>query len=208
MSTKTIMIKRVQNEFSQNTYIIEFENACVVIDAGSKLDKVQKVTNKPLGAVFITHGHYDHIRNIEEYDKLNIPIYANENIFVMLNDSDKNASKLFGVMKAFKVKNLKFVKNNEEIKIEEHIIKCLLTKGHSIDSMCYLMDNETLFSGDTLFENSFGRFDLETGNREELIKSLNVILNLDYKLLYAGHGIPSDKQQQKTNIPKWIDYLS
>ena len=45
-------------------------------------------------------------------------------------------------------------------------------------------------------------------NFEELIKSLNKILNLDYKTLYTGHGRPSDKQEQKTNIPKWIDYLS
>jgi glyoxylase-like metal-dependent hydrolase (beta-lactamase superfamily II) len=74
--------------------------------------------------------------------------------------------------------------------------------------MCYLLDNEILFSGDTVFSVAVGRDDLPTSNTNELINSLNRILNLDYKQLFTGHGRPSDKEEQKTNIPKWIDCLS
>ncbi len=203
----SVKINYIENEFSQNTYIIEFENECIVVDAGCGVNKVQAKTNKPIKAVLITHGHFDHIKNIEEYNKLNISIYAHKNILELLGDEIKNASRLFNQFHKYSVKTIN-IQDGEEIKVDNHIIKCLHTPGHSIDSTCYLLDNETLFSGDILFADSFGRYDLPTGNKKELIKSLNKILNLDYKLLLAGHGIPSKKQEQQRNIPKWTDYLS
>ncbi len=207
MEVKTIKIKWAENELSQNTHIIEFENSCILMDAGCSIEKVKEISNKSIKAVFLTHGHFDHIKNIKEYDELNIPIYANKNILKLLDDELLNASLLFNQPCQFNIENLCLVENYEEIEIDNHIIKCLHTPGHSIDSMCYLLDNETLFSGDTVFSVAVGRDDLPTGNTQQLIQSLNKILNLDYKSLFTGHGRPSDKEEQKTNIPKWIDYL-
>ena len=208
MNVNTIKIKWAENELSQNTHIVEFEHSCIIIDAGCSVENIKEITNKPIKALFITHGHFDHIKNIREYNKLEIPIYAHKNILDLLEDEYKNASLLFNQPCIYKLENIEFVEDNEEIEIENHIIKCLHTPGHSIDSMCYLLDNETLFSGDTVFSVAIGRDDLPTGNTQELIKSLNRILSLDYKTLFTGHGRPSDKSEQKTNIPKWIDYLS
>lgn len=205
---KTIKIICSENELNQHTYICEFENSCVVIDAGCSVNKIKQISSKSIRAVFVTHGHFDHIKLIEEYDKLNIPIYASKYINEMLNDEIKNASVLFGKSCKFIIKNLKTIESNEEIAIEDHIIKCLHTKGHSIDSMSFLIDNEALFSGDTLFANAVGRSDLPTGNTKQLIESLKQLLNLNYKALYAGHGRPSVKEEQNLNIPKWIDYLN
>ena len=207
MQINTIKIKCLENEFTQNTYLIELENYCVVIDAGYPLEKMKLITSKPIKAVLLTHGHFDHINHIEEYDKENILIYASKYLKEILNDTRKNASLLFNQPHKFNVKNLKCVEDNEEIEVDNHRIKCFNTQGHSIDSMCYVIDDEILFSGDTVFSNSVGRDDLPTGDKKELIKSLNRVLNLDYKILYSGHGIPSDKEEQKRNIPNFIDYL-
>lgn len=207
MNINTVKIKWTENELSQNTHIVELENSCIIIDAGCSFERVEQISNKPIKAVFLTHGHFDHIKNIEEYDKLNIPIYAHKNILELLDDETKNASLLFNQTCRFKIKNLNFVEDNEIIEIDKHNVKCLHTPGHSTDSMCYLLDEETLFSGDTVFSVAVGRDDLPTGNTNELIKSLNRILNLDYKQLFTGHGRPSERREQKTNIPKWIDYL-
>ena len=207
MNVKTVKIKRVENELSQNSYVVEFYNSCIVIDAGCSLEKIKETTNNPIKAIFITHGHFDHIKSIEEYDKLNVPIYAHKKILELLTDEIKNASLLFNQPNRYKLKNIKFVEDNEIIEIEKHKLKSLHAPGHSIDSMCYLLDDELLFSGDTVFAVAVGRDDLPTGDTKELIKSLSRILNLDYKILYPGHGIPSDKEEQKRNIPKFIDYL-
>ena len=207
MQIKTLKIKWAEGALKQNTHIVELENCCIVIDAGCSLEEIKQITTKPIKAVFITHGHFDHIKNIEEYDELNVSIYVSKFSFEVLNDETKNASSLFNQPYKFIVENLKVVEDDEEIEIENHKIKCLHTPGHSIDSMCYLLDDEILFSGDTVFSVAVGRTDLETGNKQELIKSLNRILNLDYISLFTGHGRPSDKQEQQQNIPKWIDYL-
>ena len=207
MQIKTLKIKWAENELSQNTHIVEFENGCIIIDAGCPLEQVKQITTKPIKAVFITHGHFDHIKNIEEYDNENIKIYAHKAILEMLKNTTNNASLLFNQPTKYKINNLYLLVDQDELDIGGLNIKCLHTPGHSIDSMCYLLDDEILFSGDTVFSVAVGRDDMPTGNKIELIKSLNRILNLDYTSLFTGHGRPSDKQEQKTNIPKWIDYL-
>ena len=207
MNIKTIKVKWAENELSQNTHIVELEDGCILIDAGCKLEEIKKITDKPIKAVFITHAHFDHIKNIEEYDNLNVPIYASKNILELLNDEVKNASLLFNQPCIYKINNLVTLEGSEVIEFEGHTIKCLHTPGHSVDSMCYLLDNETLFSGDTVFSVAVGRDDLPTSNTNQLIRSLNKILNLDYNSLFAGHGRPSDKQEQNTNIPKFVEYL-
>lgn len=80
----------------------------------------------------------------------------------------------------------------------------LHTPGHTIESACFLLYDETgkphcLFSGDTLFVNEVGRPDLMSGSlsKEELggllYHSLNdVIKNLpDDVIVYPGHGAGS-----------------
>lgn len=207
MKVQTVKVKWAENELSQNTHVVEFENGCIVIDAGCPISKIKEITTKPILAVFVTHSHFDHIKNIEEYDKLNIPIYAHKSAVEMLTDEVKNASLIFNQPCRFNVKNIEFVEDNEIIETNNHTIQCLHTPGHSADSISYLLDNETLFSGDTVFSVAVGRDDLPTSNTNQLIKSLNKILNLNYISLFAGHGRPSDKQEQQTNIPKWLDYL-
>jgi glyoxylase-like metal-dependent hydrolase (beta-lactamase superfamily II) len=54
----------------------------------------------------------------------------------------------------------------------------------------YCKEEGTLWSGDTLFEGSVGRTDLEGGNYSTLIKSINEnLLNLpDETRVFPGHG--------------------
>ncbi len=204
MEIKTLKTPWCEGEHAQNTHVIIGENTCVVIDAGSPLMSVKELTDKTIEAVFITHGHFDHVDYIEEYDKLGVPIYASEETLGFLLDEILNVSG----NRIYKIKNLVPLENRDKIESCVGTIECIKTPGHSEDSMCYLLNNETLFSGDTVFSVTVGRDDFPTGDTNELIKSLIRILNLDYKKLFTGHGRPSDKQEQNENIPKWINYLS
>ena len=207
MEVKTIKTKWIENELSQNTHLVEYNEGCVVIDAGCSIQEVKELTKKEIKAVLITHAHFDHIIAIEEYDKQGIKIYGHKSILEVLNNEINNASFLFNKPTKYKIKNLHLLEDKEEFDIDELNIKCLSTQGHSIDSMSYLINDKYLFTGDTVFSVAVGRDDLPTSNTNKLIESLNKILNLNYKTLYAGHGRPSDKEEQQTNIPKWIDYL-
>jgi len=76
MEINTIKIKWSENQLKQNTHIVEFNDSCIIVDAGCSIENIKEITNKPIISVFITHGHFDHIKEIEAYDKLNVPIYA------------------------------------------------------------------------------------------------------------------------------------
>lgn len=208
MKINTIKIKWAENELSQNTHLIEFENTCVLVDAGCNVEQIKSLTDKPIKAILITHGHFDHIKDIEEYDRHDIPIYAHRTITEMLTDEYMNVSKFFNQPKIYNIDNIQFVDDNQILKIDGHVIKCIYTPGHSIDGMCYLVDDEYLFSGDTVFSVAVGRDDLPTASTNQLINSLKRVLDLDYKYLYTGHGRPSSKEEQKQNIPKWIKALN
>lgn len=208
MKVQTIKVKWAENELSQNTHIVEYEDGCILIDAGCSLEEVKQITDKPIKAILITHAHFDHIKSIAQYDSSRIKIYAHKSVLEVLNNETNNASILFNEPKKFKLNNLYLLEDQEELDFGTLNIQCLYTPGHSIDSMCYLINNEILFSGDTVFSVAVGRDDLPTSNTTKLIESLNKILNLNYISLFAGHGRPSDKNEQKTNIPKWINYLT
>ena len=115
MNVNTIKIKWAENELSQNTHVVEFEDVSIVIDAGCSIERVKEISNKPIKAVFITHGHFDHIKNIEEYDRLNIPIYAHKNILELLEDEYKNASLLFNQPHKYNIININFVEDRKSV---------------------------------------------------------------------------------------------
>jgi glyoxylase-like metal-dependent hydrolase (beta-lactamase superfamily II) len=206
MEITTIKTSWGEGELKQNTHVIIGENTCVVIDAGSPLSEVEKLTDKPIEAVFITHGHFDHVEHIEEFDKLNVPIYASEQTADFLFDEILNVSG----NKTYQVKNLVPVLDNEEIECSVGTIKCLYTPGHSEDSMCYLLQGEEniLFSGDTVFSVAVGSIELPTGDKVKLISSLDRILKTKFNTMYTGHGKVSSKNEQLTNIPIWKSYLT
>jgi len=206
MEVKTIKTPWGVGNMKQNTHVVVGDKTCVVIDAGSSLELIKSKIKQPIEAVFITHGHFDHVEYIEEYDKLDVPIYASPEIIQFLQDANLNVSG----NKTYKVKNIVPVLDNETIECCVGKVTCIATPGHSDDSMCYLVDDnkaKALFSGDTLFSVTVGRIDLPTGDAEKLIESLEKISNFDYDVMLTGHGRDSRKSEQEKNIPKWINYL-
>ena len=206
ISVKTVKTLWAEDELKQNTHILEDETSCVVVDAGCSLEQVKSCTKKPIKAVFITHGHYDHIKYIQQYDKLGVPIYAHKTITQMLASPTNNVSNIFDKPTVYKVYNLKTVDDGDIIKTAGFVVKCIYTPGHSKDGLCFMCD-DLLLSGDNLFSVAVGRTDLPTASVEELIQSLTKINNLNFDKMYTGHGRESNKKEQDKNIPMWISIL-
>ena len=85
-------------------------------------------------------------------------------------------------------------------------IKIINTKGHSKGSVSIYLEKEgIIFTGDTLFKGSFGRFDFPLGNFKELKESINLLFSLDENvIIYPGHGenslISIEKRQNMINF--------
>ena len=75
------------------------------------------------------------------------------------------------------------------------------TPGHTPGSVCFITD-DSIYSGDTLFDMSVGRTDLEGGDPAELQNSLRRLAALDGDYtLYPGHGSVSTLEKQRLLNP-------
>jgi hydroxyacylglutathione hydrolase len=92
-------------------------------------------------------------------------------------------------------------KDNETFPIGELRIIAMHTPGHTLESTCYLLQDEngqahSIFTGDTLFVGDVGRPDLFSGNlsKEELAGMMYESLNQkiktlpDHVIVYPAHG--------------------
>lgn len=92
------------------------------------------------------------------------------------------------------------LKDNDEFKIGENVIRVICTPGHSKGGVCFYLESEKiLFSGDTLFHNVHGRTDLPESDILEMKTSLKKILQIipeDTRVL-PGHGKETTIKQEK-----------
>lgn len=182
-------------ELLSNTYVIsDSENHAVIIDPSSEGDGLLKYLEKnkltPV-AIMLTHGHFDHIRGVNNLlKKYDVPIYIHELDKDFLQDSYLNCSLIYGTNVKIDKEPI-LVKDNEELHLlNGETIKVIHTPFHTVGSVCYyFLNNNWLFSGDTLFRLSIGRDDLPGSIPKSKYGSLAKLKKLlkDVKI-YPGHG--------------------
>ena len=81
------------------------------------------------------------------------------------------------------------VKDGDMISVGAIRTKVIHTPGHTEDSICLLVDNKLLLTGDTLFVRECGRTDMPGGDARKMYDSLfNKLLKLDDGVsVYPGH---------------------
>lgn len=173
-------------DFTGNVWFISSEEN-VLIDTGTG-DCWQNIHNlESVDKVVLTHSHYDHADNLPKVlDKFDPEIYS------------------------FKPENLpvesKQIEEGESIELSGKEFNVTHTPGHKDDSIClYNPEEKILFAGDLIFpKGSFGRTDLEEGDRDLLIESIEKIAELDVKEMYCGHN-PAAKENVNQQIQKSLE---
>lgn len=164
-----------------------------VVDPGDKSEElinVLKSSDGNLKYVLLTHGHYDHIGYAKQLaDMFSAKIVIGEKGADFLKQNMLNLCSFHPELKEIKPFDADILLKDEDvISLGNSKIKYISTPGHTIGCGCYLIDNE-MFSGDTLFCESYGRTDLPTGNASQMVESINKIKNLSTNYnVYPGHG--------------------
>lgn len=87
------------------------------------------------------------------------------------------------------------------ISVGKYTLKRIKTPGHKDDAVCFFEEGEKLlFSGDTLFKGTVGRWDFPTGNFDELKESVLKLYELpEETLVYPGHGFRTTIGKEKVS---------
>lgn len=184
----------VEPPIDNNNYLIVDEKTkdAALIDCSSIDDRIDEEIEKQganLKYILLTHGHFDHIAGIRPNRFKNNPqIVMHKADLDWLNNANQYLP-MFGMPEITIPKVDIFVEDGDTIKLGSLEIKVLHTPGHTQGGVCYLVDGN-LFSGDTIFREAVGRCDLEGGNFNQIVESIeDKIFTLPPETaIYPGHG--------------------
>ncbi len=179
-----------------NCYLVICEETkeAILIDPGYP-DRRLEQDIQNLGAhvkyIINTHGHIDHIGgNYEMAELTHAPVLIHEKDQDMLLQVNPNQ---WFLNDSYQVKEAdRLVEDGEILEFGNKKATVLYTPGHSLGGICILID-DAVFTGDTLFQGSIGRTDLEGGDFDTLIHSIQTKLMTleDNVIVYPGHGSKS-----------------
>lgn len=206
--------KFVCNMFQENCYIVSDEtNDCVIIDCGANNQREKDsiagyIRDNSLipRHLLCTHAHIDHNFGndfiFETYGLLPSLHKADAPLYDKLSEQ---AALFTGVRHECSVKKPgTLLEDGDTVAFGCHKFKILLTPGHSPGSVfLYCKDENTAFSGDTLFRMSIGRTDLEGGDYGKIIGSLTHITALlpEETSVWPGHGPKTNIREEKLMNP-------
>jgi len=158
-----------------NLYLIKDSTEYIAIDAGNDLNAVSgelkklNVDPEKIIALFLTHTDGDHVAAIKLFK--NAKVYLSRPEEQLLNGK-KSRFLIFGTKIDTKIYSL--IDDQQIVNIGKTKIKGILTPGHTPGSMCYLVNDKYLFTGDAL--------SLKNGKIDRFIE----LFNTDSKTAYAS----------------------
>lgn len=190
----------IEPPIDNNNYLIidEQSKEAALIDCSAVDDQVRKDLiehGATLKYILLTHGHFDHIAGIRPNP--DVKVVMNKEDLGWLNKANQYLP-MFGIPEISIPKIDIYVQDGDIIKLGSLEIKVITTPGHTQGGVCFLVDGK-LFSGDTIFRESVGRCDLEGGDFNQIIESIeNKIFTLPPNtLIYPGHGRMTSVEWEK-----------
>lgn len=182
-----------------NSVLVTVGTDAVIFDAwGNSKDweKLLESRGLRLIAIYSTHGHGDHISAApmlaEKYD---VPWYLNSEDNVLISWSN-NLLKYFGLpLIEGNYRQPTDIEAGEKEILPGLFVDVIETPGHTPGGVTYYFpDYGVLLTGDTLFRDSFGRYDLPGGDANAIMQSISKLYEMNFPdetFVVHGHGIDS-----------------
>ena len=196
------------NPLAENTYVLTNEKQeALIIDAGCYFtEEENKLKNfitenniKPV-KLLNTHCHADHVfGNYCANKNYGLELFMHEGEKPVLDFAPAFAN-MYGLNFTNYKGALHFLNESDIFYFGDDEFEVLLTPGHSPASICfYCAAQNFIISGDVLFYESIGRWDLPGGNETQLIKSIREKLFVlpEETIVYSGHGEPTTIGHEK-----------
>ncbi|MDC1107369.1 MBL fold metallo-hydrolase [Prolixibacteraceae bacterium] len=174
-----------------NCYIVQRDNSCFIIDPGYQKERIHNYIQTKgynVKGILLTHGHIDHIEALDCFD---VPVYIHKLEYPILVDNYQNGFAFFEKEPSYTFDSLdiELIDEGTLIPLGDEHFEVIHTPGHTLGSVCFKIGHE-IYTGDTLFIGSVGKWDRSTGDINELKDSVLRLMDghHDFMLIHPGHG--------------------
>ncbi|HWE58785.1 MAG TPA: MBL fold metallo-hydrolase [Solirubrobacteraceae bacterium] len=192
----------------ENCYVVRRPDAAsaVIVDPGEEAPRLLQALDllgiESVEAILLTHCHFDHVGAVKAiHDATGAPVWCPELETEMLADIDAYTLPGFGPFEGYEADHT--VAGGEALDFAGMTFDVRFTPGHSPGHVTFAVrDEQTLLSGDVLFEGSIGRTDLPGGDMSTLLASIESLLEefSPETRVYPGHmGVTTLGHEQATN---------
>lgn len=176
-------------EWVANIYFYKKDDTIIMIDAGYNYERLEEkmdwlgIKASEINHLLVTHQDTDHVGAIEEDSQglfKHSTIYLSE-IENQYLTGEKPRKVMYGFYKLPKVNilnNKVLLTDGQILRIGDIQIECFLVPGHTWGHMVYLIDNQYLFTGDTLWFGADGGYSFISALAEDnqlAVQSLNLL---------------------------------
>jgi len=171
--------------FEVNAYVVHAPEGDVIVDAGAEPEKILASVRQPVAAVFVTHGHADHVNALGAVlRETNAPLYVHP------GDAGRTGTNVYEPLD-----------DGQELRVAGETFLVLHTPGHSPGSVTFVVGEDQIV-GDLVLPGSVGRTDIPGASWEEIEVSLRKVMPYwsEDTRLFTGHGpVLSASEELRTN---------
>jgi hydroxyacylglutathione hydrolase len=189
-------------------FVDEASGKAVLFDAPEGafelVEALKREAEFELEALYLTHGHYDHIMDGWKFVEAGIQVWGHKDDQRLFEEPAVQSSFLFGDLDLRAVKIDHWLVPGEPLAILGQSVEVRHVPGHCPGNVLFYFADETLaIVGDAIFAGSIGRTDLPGGSMAVLERSIQTqIYSLpDETRLLSGHGPVTSVSQEKATNP-------
>ncbi len=196
--------------FQQNCCLLWCDQTrdAVLVDPGGEIEKLMAAVEEQsvnLTAVWLTHGHLDHVGACAQLQKeFTLPIIGPHHDDQFLLDAMAMQCEMFGFPAVDKFLPDQWLDESSTLTLGDEQFSVLYTPGHTPGHIVLQhAAQQLLWVGDVLFNGSIGRSDFPRGNHQQLINSITdklMTLEDGYRFI-PGHGPESTIGAERLSNP-------
>lgn len=190
-----MLVERLQlGALQTNCWLVsaKADSPVVVVDPADEAQLlIEALAGRPVVAVVLTHGHFDHLGAARALlQQTGAPLLVHCLDAYRVTSADGSGGSMFGFPDHHAPAPDRLLDDGDRIDVGDGVCLTVVhTPGHTEGSICLLADGH-LFSGDTLFAGSVGRTDFPGGDSHALRNSIAERLAplADETIVHPGHG--------------------